>query len=44
MLRQKKINRLFFRFLISYLVMVFIPILALGIYIYHYFFEYILNP
>lgn len=43
MLRQKKINRLFFRFLISYLVMVFIPILALGIYIYHYFFEYMKN-
>lgn len=40
MFHRKKINRLFLRFLITYIVIVFIPILTLGIYIYRYFFDY----
>lgn len=40
MFRGKKINRLFLRFLSTYIIIVFIPILSLGIYIYYFFFDY----
>lgn len=40
---KKKINRLFLRFLITYFIIVFIPMLILGAYVYRYFFDYMKN-